>query len=98
MAEVAKAHEVTFVDLFAPSAQVYASVDAPLTIQGIHLNSDGNRRIAQVIDRSLFGAAPAHHEPSQLERVRQAVVDKDFHWFNAIARPMGSRRTATARS
>ncbi len=81
MAEVAKAQAVTFVDLFAPSAQLYASVAAPLTIQGIHLNSEGNRRIAQVIDRSLFGEAPAY-EPSHLERVRQAVVDKDAHWFN----------------
>ena len=81
MADTAKARGVTFVDLFAPSAQLYASVPEPLTIQGIHLNSEGNRRIAQVIDRALFGDAPAQ-EPAYLERIRQAVVDKDFHWFS----------------
>jgi azurin len=81
MAEVAAARGVTFVDLFKPSAALYASVAAPLTIQGIHLNSEGNRRIAQVIDRALFGDERAH-DASYLQRLRQAVVDKDFYWFN----------------
>ena len=36
-----------FVDLFAPSLKLYAEQKAPLTIQGIHLNSEGNRRIAR---------------------------------------------------
>ena len=58
MEEVVKAHtDVTFVDLFAPSLKLYAEHKAPLTIQGIHLNSEGNRRISEVIDRALFGAA-----------------------------------------
>jgi glucose/arabinose dehydrogenase/lysophospholipase L1-like esterase len=81
MADVAKARGVTFVDLFTPSAQLYASGGTPLTIQGIHLNSEGNRRISQVIDRALFGEPPAY-EPSYLEKLRQAVKDKDFYWFN----------------
>jgi glucose/arabinose dehydrogenase/lysophospholipase L1-like esterase len=81
MKQVAEARGVTFVDLFTPSAQLYASIDAPLTIQGIHLNSEGNRRISEAIDRALFGE-PRVYEASYLERVRQAVIDKDFHWFN----------------
>ena len=81
MGEVAKARGVTFVDLFAPSTQLYASTKAPLTTQGIHLNAEGNRLISQVIDRALFGDPPAS-QPAQLERLRQAVVDKDFYWYN----------------
>ncbi len=81
MGEVAKAHGVTFVDLFAPSRQLYAASKAPLTIQGIHLNAEGNRQVAQVIDRALFGDPPRHQD-AYLSRLRQAVVDKDFHWFN----------------
>ena len=81
MSDVAKARGVTFVDLFTPSLQLYASARAPLTIQGVHLNSEGNRRISEVIDRALFGE-PKTYEPSYLERLRQAVLDKDFHWFN----------------
>ncbi len=55
MAEVARAGDVTFVDLFTPSTKLYADIKAPLTMQGVHLNSEGNRQIAQVIDRTLFG-------------------------------------------
>ncbi|MEP6917144.1 MAG: PVC-type heme-binding CxxCH protein [Acidobacteriota bacterium] len=82
MAEVvAKSKEVTFVDLFTPSRALYAAAKSPLTMQGVHLNSEGNRRLAEVIDRELFGAAPRRQEPF-LEKVRAAVLDKNFHWFN----------------
>ena len=81
MAEVAKAHAgVVFVDLFTPSLNLYADNKAPLTMQGVHLNSEGNRQIATVIDRTLFGETPKHAEPL-LARLRQAVVDKDFYWY-----------------
>ena len=81
MAEVAKAQGVTFVDLFAPSRQLYAASKAPLTLQGIHLNVEGSQQVAQVIDRALFGE-PARHQEGYLTRLRQAVLDKDFHWFH----------------
>lgn len=81
MAEVANAHGVFFVDLFAPSAKLYAASKAPLTLQGVHLNNEGNRQIARVIDRALFGGAPVHQEP-YLARIREAVVDKNVHWFH----------------
>jgi glucose/arabinose dehydrogenase/lysophospholipase L1-like esterase len=80
MAEVARAGNVTFVDLFTPSTKLYADIKAPLTIQGIHLNGEGNRQIAQVIDRTLFGESPKYQE-SLLTKLRQAVVDKDRLWF-----------------
>jgi glucose/arabinose dehydrogenase/lysophospholipase L1-like esterase len=81
MADAARAHKVTFVDLFAASAKLYASSTAPLTMQGVHLNADGDRRIAEAIDRALFGAPPKHAEP-YLTRLRQAVIDKNLHWFH----------------
>ncbi len=80
MAEVARAGNVTFVDLFTPSAKLYAEIKAPLTMQGIHLNGEGNRQIAQVIDRTLFGDSPKYQE-ALLTKLRQAVVDKDRLWF-----------------
>ena len=81
MGEVAAGKNVTFVDLFNPSLKLYADSKAPLTMQGIHLNSEGNRQIAQVIDRALFGPASAAPE-TLLTKLREAVVDKDFHWFH----------------
>jgi glucose/arabinose dehydrogenase len=80
MGEVARQQGVTFVDLFTPSRQLYAQSKAPLTIQGIHLNTEGNRQIAQVIDRALFGGS-AKHPDGLLTRLREAVVDKNFYWF-----------------
>jgi len=81
MGEVAAAHGVEFVDLFTPSLVLYAESDEPLTINGVHLNSEGNRRIAEVIDRAVFGEPPAH-DPAHLERLRAAVVDRNSYWFH----------------
>jgi glucose/arabinose dehydrogenase/lysophospholipase L1-like esterase len=81
MAEVAAARNVRFVDLFTPSRALYAAAKTPLTMNGVHLNGDGNRRIGEVIDRELFGPAPAQKE-SYLTALRQAVVDKNWHWYN----------------
>jgi glucose/arabinose dehydrogenase len=78
--EVAKAHGATFVDVFTPTRQLYASMKEPLTIQGIHLNTEGNRQLAQIVDRALFGE-PLKHQASYLARLRQAVVDKNDYWF-----------------
>ena len=80
MADAARAGNITFVDLYTPSARLYAENKAPLTMQGIHLNPEGNRQIAQVIDRTLFGDTPKHQE-TLLTKLRQAVVDKDRLWF-----------------
>jgi putative heme-binding domain-containing protein len=87
MAEVARGAGVTFVDLFRPSQALYLETEAPLSINGVHLNDLGNRRLAHVMDRALFAAEPAAEAPlraqeAALERIRQAVLDKNFHWFN----------------
>jgi glucose/arabinose dehydrogenase/lysophospholipase L1-like esterase len=81
MADVAAAHKVRFVDLFTPTRDLYTKTQAALTINGVHLNNEGNRRVAEVIDRDLFGAAPPVDEPA-LAKLRQAVIDKSMIWFN----------------
>jgi putative heme-binding domain-containing protein len=82
MAQVAQAQHVLFVDLYHPTRTLYAESSEPLTINGIHLNARGNRLLAQVIDRAL---SPGEPEPKRetfaLEKVRQAVLDKNFYWF-----------------
>src|SRR5262249_43669736 len=55
MAEVARAHPIPFVDLFRPTLDLYQKASQPLTINGVHLNEPGNRLVAEVIDRALFG-------------------------------------------
>ena len=58
MSQVVAARGVRFVDLFAPTRSLYATVKTPLTTNGVHLNEEGNRRVAEIIDRDLFGAPP----------------------------------------
>jgi putative heme-binding domain-containing protein len=81
MAEVAGANKVPFVDLFKPTQELYAKAKQPLTFNGVHLTEEGNRQLAQVIDQSLFADEPKR-DPQLLAKIRQAVLDKNFHWFN----------------
>src|SRR5262249_27847793 len=83
MAEVAGARGVPFVDLFHPTQALYAKAAQPLTINGVHLNGRGNEAVARVIDKALFAGAPEpKRDPAALGRLRQAVLDKNFYWFN----------------
>jgi len=83
IAEVARANKVVFVDLFAPSLDLYAKSSKPLTIDGVHLSEHGNQMLAPIIVASLF---PQPAKPqlgnATLEKVRAAVLDKNFYWFN----------------
>ena len=71
---------VQFVDLFHPSLELYEQSDSPLTINGIHLSETGNRLLAEVIAQKLLGK-PVSNSPS-LEPIREAVLDKNLHWWN----------------
>ena len=97
MGEVARANNVLFVDLFTPSQALYTATAAPLTMNGVHLNAEGNRLIAGAIEQQLFGNAPTR-DAAYLGRIQQAVQNKNLHWFRRTARPTATRRTATARS
>jgi glucose/arabinose dehydrogenase len=83
MAEVARANNVPYVDLFGPTQELYKAAAAPLTINGIHMNEAGDRQLAPVIDKALFGGdAPTHaRDTAAIEKLRQAVNDKNFQFF-----------------
>ena len=81
MSEVASARDVRFVDLFAPTKTLYASAKTPLTIDGVHLNKEGNRQVAEIIDRELFGARPRTYPAAYLTALQKAVADRNFQWF-----------------
>ena len=80
MQKVAKELEVGFVDLFNPSVKLYASAKSPLTLNGVHLTAEGNRQLAEVIASALF-TKTVKAGPS-LEKLRGAVLDKNWHWHN----------------
>lgn len=81
--EVARQSGVPFVDLFTPSLELYSKPAQHLTSDGIHLNEFGHQKIAAEILRALFpGQKSPNFNPAKLEKLREAVVDKDFYWFN----------------
>ncbi len=81
MARVSEKHDVPFVDIFTPTLEAYARSTRPLTLNGIHLLSNGNRIVARIIDSALFGDAP-EGDTAALEKLRRAVTDKNFFWFH----------------
>ncbi len=81
MAEVASANGVPFVNLFEPTKALALKAAKPLTINGVHLTEDGNRQLAKVIDAALF-AGEVQRDEKALEKLRQAILDKNFYWFN----------------
>ncbi len=58
MAKAAAKHGLLFVDLYAPSREIFQQAKEPLTINGVHLNAHGDRLIATVVDKALFGPRP----------------------------------------
>jgi putative heme-binding domain-containing protein len=84
MHEVAATNRVMFVDLFGPTSEQYLKQIGgnPLTINGIHLNATGDRFVAAVADTALFGPRANRAAEVDLERLRRAVNDKNFYWFN----------------
>jgi len=79
--EVAESNGVAYVDLFSTSKRLFSRADEPLTINGIHLTNEGNRQLAEVIIRELYGRVPSASD-EKTESVRQAVLDKNWHWYN----------------
>ncbi len=82
MAEVARANHVPMVDLYEPTLKAYAQAAKPLTINGIHLNPHGDEVVAQVIDQVMFAGSAPQRDPQAMEKLRQAIVEKDLVWFN----------------
>ncbi len=83
MKEVAAAQGVLFVDLFDVTIKNYqARSGGQITINGIHLSADGDYFLARTIDLALFGPTGLSAPVANLERLRQAVNDKNFYWFN----------------
>lgn len=80
MAEVAKANDTTFVDLFSISQKLYAAAakqKQPLTFNTFMLTATGDQLLAAEIYRALFGGKPP---AGRWDKLRAAVLDKDTEW------------------
>lgn len=76
----AAATDSTYVDLYSPTFQLFASSPKRYTYNGVHLNDEGYKQLANIISQALLGK-PAPSEAS-LSELYAAVVDKNWHWHN----------------
>ena len=91
MREVANLHAVHFVDLFELSQQWFAASDDALTVNGAHLNQAGYAKLAPALLAQLFTSSSRPNTPADVdaEQLRQAVLDKNWYWFNRYQMPNG---------
>ncbi len=89
MEEVAGEMKVGFVDLFTESKSLYEKSEKPLTLNGVHLNEEGNRQIGKYIAETLFGRSGTLKE-AEIDSLRSAVLDKDWHWFRRYRTTSGN--------
>lgn len=82
MKAVCETKKITFVDLFNPTQRLYSNAATPLTLNGIHLLENGNQALASVITQDLFAKQQPKQSATELERLRQAVLDKNYYWFS----------------
>ena len=80
MAELAKANDVQFIDLFTPSQNVFneaAAKGQSLTLDGMHLTEAGEKALAPLAFRALFGESAPEGD---LAKLNAAVLDKSWQW------------------
>lgn len=80
LAQAAKAGGATYVDLFTPTLKAFGEAKKPHTINGLHLNADGHKVVANIAAEALCGASAAGG--SNFEALRAAVNDKNWYWYN----------------
>lgn len=79
IADVARDKAVPCVDLFTPSRELFAAAAArgrSLTVNGLHLDDDGDRQLAAPMFAALFGG----EAPAVPEHLLAAVRDKNRCW------------------
>lgn len=77
---VAEKRKLPFVDLFDASLKTFSKdTGLQFTINGTHVNEEGDRVVGQLLDRSLFGNTPAPAvSQDKLTKLRNAINDKSW--------------------
>lgn len=80
IAELAHERGFPFVDLFDPTADLFAAESGlQFTINGIHLDEAGDRAVGQLLVEELFGErVSVDHDDPMWVRIRDAVNDKSW--------------------
>ena len=76
--DVAKRQDVTFVDVFSATKQLFDQTESRLTLNGAHLNDEGYKRFAPILLDALCGKQTESINPE----LHQEITDKNFHWWH----------------
>jgi hypothetical protein len=76
MEEVAKKHQIVFVDAFSPSKSWYAASAEPLTLDGSQLNEAGYEKLAVLLADKVFGKAE-QKAITHRDLIQEAVMEKN---------------------
>jgi putative membrane-bound dehydrogenase-like protein len=83
VAQLARDRGLAYIDLFAATEPLFA--DRPgmqYTINGCHLNEAGDREVAILLDRAMFGeTSAANPDSDEFQKLRAAVNDKSWVHF-----------------
>ena len=88
MKEVAAANNVLFVDVYAPTKELFDAPDTEWTIDGSQLSDEGYAKLAPLLSDLIFGKVSIKSDVKR-ERVREAVMEKNWMWHNDIKIPNG---------
>ena len=77
-----KTNNCFFVDLYTPSLALYAKPPSPLTIEGAHLQRHARSTRCRTRRENALRRCETRWKSCPIEKVRAAVLDKDFYWFN----------------
>ena len=86
--DVAAAHQLTFVNLFAPTSAWFAKGSKPLTRDGALLTDEGYAKLAPVLIDQLFGKRKPVSKASEAD-LKKAVDDFAWMWVSYYKIPNG---------
>jgi putative heme-binding domain-containing protein len=95
---VAAKRGIAFLDVYTPTLAAAAGGGSRLTVDGCHLNENGDRLVGGLLDTGLFGPAARAADTATYEKLRAAVIDKawvhlqDYRMLNGWY-VYGGRRT-----
>ena len=79
IAQVAEVRGLKLINLFDETQKRFAENPGnQFTINGCHLNEEGDRMVAQLLSRELFSTASSDESTTQFKQLREAVNDKSW--------------------
>lgn len=80
IAKVAENEDVVFADVFTPTRKLFeSSQEKRWTLNGFHLNDEGYKQFASLLDTALFQEPLDRQPPATL---KEEIDGKNFHWFH----------------